>query len=84
MFVAETIAFFVEPLVEKNSKVENYLLQVKESLRFDFSNKKIFSIILFRVTFMLFYRVGFNYFNPHMQSVGIKLATLVSYFSSFI
>lgn len=73
MFVAAMIAcFFVEPLVEKKSKSENYLLQVKESFQFAFSNKRIFSIILFSVTFMLFYRVGFNYFQPYMQSVGIK------------
>jgi len=73
MFIAAIIAcFFVEPLINKKTISENYISQVKESFKFTFSNKKVFSIILFSVTFMLFYRVGFNYFQPYMQSVGIK------------
>lgn len=73
MAVAAFIATqFIEPTVDRSESSSNYKLQVTESFKYVYNNKKVLSIILFSVIFMLFYRVGFNYFQPYMQAVGIK------------
>lgn len=74
MIVAAVITlFFVEPLIEKEKHNGHYLAQIKSSFSYAFKHKKVFSVILFSVIFMYFYRVGFNYFQPYMVAVNIPV-----------
>lgn len=73
LFIAATISlFFVEPQIEKQDhKSIKYHEQVKDSFKYAFSHKKVFSIIIFGLVFTLFYRIGFNYFQPYMKAIDI-------------
>ena len=70
--VAGIIAcFYVEPAIEKEHKEISYKNQIKDSFKYAFTHKKVFSIFLFSLVFFYFYRIGFNYFQPYMKSIGI-------------
>jgi predicted MFS family arabinose efflux permease len=73
--IAAIIAlFYVEPHVDRTFQENNsYFKQITESFNYAFKNKRVFSIILFSVIFMLFYRIGFNYFQPYMKAVNIPV-----------
>lgn len=75
MIVAAIIALnFVEPHIHKSKEEgSSYKNQITESFHYAFKNKRVFSIILFSVIFMLFYRIGFNYFQPYMVAVGLPV-----------
>lgn len=74
MMIAGVIAtFFIEP-EQKNSIIKvSYKIQLKESFNFIATHKKIRGVILFSLVFTYFYRVGFNYFQPYMNEVGIPV-----------
>lgn len=73
MIVAAIISlFFVEPYIEKENETVRYKHQIRNSFAYIKGNQKVISIILFSVVFTLFYRIGFNYFQPYMKAVFIK------------
>lgn len=72
MVTAAVIAcFFVEPQIEEKMAHNKYFEQIKESFSYVYNHKKVLGIILFSIVFVYFYRVGFNYFQPYMQAIGI-------------
>ncbi|MBN2794873.1 MAG: MFS transporter [Clostridia bacterium] len=74
VLVAAVISiFFIEPQIEKKAhETHKYHHQIVESFKFTFKNKRVFSIVLFSLVFTLFYRIGFNYFQPYMKAVHIQ------------
>lgn len=88
MIVAAIISLkFIEPHIENTSeKITKYKHQVRDSFHYAFRNKKVFSIILFSMIFMLFYRIGFNYFQPYMVAVNlpVKFFGVVFFFFNIV
>jgi MFS family permease len=78
LFMAVTIIIalrFKEPHIEENQgKVElNYFQQIKESGSYIFHHDKLKAIVVFSMIFYVFYRTGFWYFQPYMESVSIPV-----------
>jgi MFS family permease len=78
LFMALTIIIalrFKEPQIEESQgKVElNYLQQIKESGSYIFHHDKLKAIVVFSMIFFIFYRTGFWYFQPYMESVNIPV-----------
>jgi MFS family permease len=78
LFMAVTIIIalrFKEPHIEENQgKVElNYFQQIKESGSYIFHHDKLKAIVVFSMIFYVFYRTGFWYFQPYMESVNIPV-----------
>ena len=77
-FMALTIIIalrFKEPHIEENKgKLQlNYFQQIKESGSFIFHHDKLKAIVVFSMIFFIFYRTGFWYFQPYMESVNIPV-----------
>jgi MFS family permease len=66
---------FREPAVEnRNKKVRtNYLSQIADSGRFIINHEKLKAVTIFCMVFFIFYRAGFWYFQPYMESVDIPV-----------
>ncbi len=66
---------FEEPPIEgKEGKFGvNYIEQIKESGKYILGHEKIKAIILYSMVFFIFYRTGFWYFQPYMESVNIPV-----------
>jgi MFS family permease len=66
---------FKEPnTAESQGKVElNYFQQIKESGSYIFHHDKLKAIVVFSMIFFIFYRTGFWYFQPYMESVSIPV-----------
>jgi MFS family permease len=66
---------FKEPHIEgKVGKYgENYFKQIKESGRFILMHDKLKAIVFFCMVFFIFYRTGFWYYQPYMESVNIPV-----------
>ncbi|WP_427338261.1 MFS transporter [Caloranaerobacter sp. DY30410] len=76
MFItAIVILNFIEPPIEgkKGKYGSNYLKQIKESGIYIARHEKIKAIMLFSMIFFIFYRAGFWYFQPYMESVKIPV-----------
>jgi MFS family permease len=78
LFMAVTIIIalrFKEPHIEENQgKVElNYFQQIRESGSYIFHHDKLKAIVVFSMIFYVFYRTGFWYFQPYMESVNIPV-----------
>ncbi|MBS4536826.1 MFS transporter [Clostridium sp. D2Q-11] len=67
--------FFKEPDFKGGSThlSSNYFSQIKDSGKFILGHEKIKAIILFSMVFFIFYRMGFLYFQPYMESIGIPV-----------
>ncbi len=66
--------FYVEPeiIIEGEVKKEvKYIKQIKTSFSYVFSNKKIMIILFFSAIYYFFSMVGFNYYQPYMQTIKI-------------
>ncbi|AZR72823.1 hypothetical protein BBF96_05095 [Anoxybacter fermentans] len=69
-----TLNFKEPPIEEKKGKYGiNYLDQIKESGRYILGHEKIKAIIFYSMIFFIFYRTGFWYFQPYMESVKIPV-----------
>ena len=67
-------ASFKEPDFKENENVsDNYYKQVIESGKFILGNEKVKAIILYSMVFAIFYRAGFWYYQPYMESVHIPV-----------
>jgi MFS family permease len=78
LFMAVTIIIalrFKEPHIEENQgKAElNYFQQIKESGSYILHHDKLKAIVVFSMIFYVFYRTGFWYFQPYMESVSIPV-----------
>lgn len=76
MFLTALITlYFNEPdIEEKEGKYgARYLDQIKESGKYILNHAKIKSVILFSMVFYIFYRTGFWFFSPYMESVQIPV-----------
>jgi len=76
MVVAAIIAMnFEEPPVEgkKGRFGIKYFHQIKESGKYILGHEKIKAIILYSMVFFIFYRAGFWYYQPYMESVKIPV-----------
>lgn len=75
MLVASIITlFYVEPDINRNKKNKtSMLLQITSSFEYIKNNKKVRGLLVFSVVFFFFYRVGFNFFQPYMESSGVPV-----------
>lgn len=76
MFITVIITLnFIEPSIEgeKGKYGSKYLKQIKESGIYITKHEKIKAIMLFSMIFFIFYRAGFWYFQPYMESVKIPV-----------
>jgi MFS family permease len=78
LFMALTIIIalrFKEPHIEeKEGQLKlNYFHQIKESGSYIFHHGKLKAIVVFSMIFFIFYRTGFWYFQPYMESVNIPV-----------
>ncbi|SCY00614.1 MFS transporter [Alkaliphilus peptidifermentans] len=66
--------FFKEPPIhnKKNTRVK-YLKQIIESGKYVLTHEKLKAIVLFSMVFFAFYRTGFWFFQPYMESVNIPV-----------
>lgn len=65
---------FNEPPIKKEGEYGiKYIKQIKNSYKFVINHEKIKAIILFSMVFFIFYRAGFFYFQPYMESVKIPV-----------
>lgn len=69
------ILFFHEPPVWKEHQHEssNYYKQILDSGKYILKHEKLKAIILFCMVFYVFYRAGFWYYQPYMESVNIPV-----------
>lgn len=76
MLVAGFIAMkFEEPHIDRDShNVKKQFTHIKESFYYAYRHPRIFSVILFSVIFILFSRIGFNYYQPYMEAVHVPTA----------
>lgn len=51
----------------------NYYLQIKESGKYILSNDKLKALVFFSMIFFIFYRTGFWYYQPYMETVNIPV-----------
>ncbi|WP_432662120.1 MFS transporter [Wukongibacter baidiensis] len=76
MIITAIIAMnFKEPHIEgKEGRFgANYFTQIKESGRYILGHEKIKAIILYSMIFFIFFRAGFWYYQPYMESVDIPV-----------
>ena len=66
---------FKEPnIMEENTKEETgYFTQIFTSGNYVLKHEKIKAIMLFSMVFFIFYRAGFWFFQPYMETVGIPV-----------
>jgi MFS family permease len=69
------ILFFHEPPLssEEKNKDTNYYRQIADSGRFILKHEKLKAVVLFCTVFFVFYRAGFWFFQPYMESVNIPV-----------
>lgn len=76
MVVTTIVAMnFEEPPIEdkKGRFGVKYLDQIKESGKYILGHEKIKAIILYSMIFFIFFRTGFWYYQPYMESVNIPV-----------
>lgn len=76
MIITACIAMgFEEPVIEgkEGSFGKGYFKQIKESGKYVLGHEKLKAIILYSMIFFIFYRTGFWYFQPYMESVNISV-----------
>lgn len=76
MIITAIVAMnFKEPCIEgKEGRFgANYFNQIKESGIYIFGHEKIKAIILYSMIFFIFFRAGFWYYQPYMESVNIPI-----------
>ncbi|OEF99199.1 hypothetical protein BHF71_09630 [Vulcanibacillus modesticaldus] len=66
---------FKEPPIREKSSIYStkYFDQIKESGKYILRNDKIKALILYSMIFFIFFRTGFWYFQPYMESVDIPV-----------
>ena len=68
--------FFIEEKDNTNTslrKSTGYFTHILNSLHFAMSTRKIASLIVFTAVFFIFYRVGFWFFQPYLETTGIDV-----------
>ncbi|QIB27323.1 MFS transporter [Caloranaerobacter azorensis] len=75
LIAAITTLNFIEPSIEgkKGKYGNNYFKQIKESGIYIARHEKIKAIMMFSMIFFIFYRAGFWFFQPYMESVEIPV-----------
>ena len=69
------VLFFQEPPFsrEEHNKDANYYKQIVDSGRFILKHEKLKAVVLFCTVFFVFYRAGFWFYQPYMESVNIPV-----------
>lgn len=76
MIITSIIAMnFKEPFIDDKEGREEvkYFQQIKESWKYILGHEKIKAIMVYSMVFFIFYRTGFWYFQPYMESVNIPV-----------
>jgi len=69
-----TLSFKEPPMEEEGSKAsETYFKQIYESGKHVLTHEKLKAIILYTMMFSIFYRAGFWYYQPYMETVKIPV-----------
>ncbi len=71
VFSAVVSLFFYEIKTYEQEEKPGYFKQITISARFLLEHRRVRSIVIYSIFFFVFFRVGFWYYQPYFQDVGI-------------